>query len=105
MRTDHFADSIVRYVGGDAGDIRTITGIATEDMPDVDDGRGRGYIHRRTIETAAATVIVAGDAVKIGSNRYEVEKVDDPTNGLKTVHVVRYQPETQGLKPLGNGDH
>lgn len=104
MNTDHFADTVYRLVGGDDGNIKPIVGIAGDDMPAVDDGRGRGYTHTRSFDFAEAIQLQEKDAIRIGTLRYEVEHVSDPVHGMKTAKLVRYKAEAKGAKVLRNGD-
>lgn len=101
---DDFAETVLRYVGGDAGSVRQMTAVVTLDPVTVDDGRGRGYTHRASMVLASSVVITVGDAVKVGQNRYEVERVGDAQHGMRTVFLTRYQPEVKGGRVFRNGD-
>ena len=104
MQDDDFASSILRYVNGDSGNIRSITGIVTLQEPYIDDMRGRGRIHKGQVDVAEATAIAANDAVLFANNRFEVESVSDPVHGMKTAQITRYEAEHAGrqlVKGLG----
>lgn len=104
MNTDHFADSVLRLIGGDVSNIKSIIGIAGDDTAAADDQRGRGYSHYRMFDFAETTVLEERDAVKIGELQYGVESITDPVLGMRTAKLVRYQPETKGGKHLRSGD-
>lgn len=104
LNTDHFAETCQRFVGGDDGNIKTIVGIPGDDMPAIDDVRGRGYTHTRTFDVAEATVLNEKDAVRIGDLRYEVVHVSDPVHGMKTAKLARTQQEVKGGRVFRNGD-
>ena len=99
FNTDHFAEQILRYVGGDTGNIAKITGIIDVLPPVIDDMRGRGYIHEGTIELPESVEIFAGDAIYFNGHRYEVKAPQDAIHGMKTVPIVRYQSEHAGQAP------
>lgn len=104
LNTDRFAFQIIRYVGGDEGNVKTFDGIPGDDMAAVDDGRGRGYTHVRSLDFASAVQLNEGDAVKVGEFRYEVKEITDPVHGMRTAKLTRYQAEVKGAKVLRNGD-
>lgn len=104
MNTDHFAETHKRFVGGDEGDIRSITGIPGDDMAATEDVRGRGYTHTRTFDIAEGTALFEKDAIKIGSLRYEVDVITDPVLGMRTAKLVRTQQEVKGGRVFRNGD-
>lgn len=103
MNTDHFAETCQRLVGGDEGDVRSITGIPGDDMAIEDDSRGRGYTHRRTFDFAESSTLLPTDAIKISGIRYEIDSITDPVHGIRTANLVRYQPEQKGGKPIRQG--
>lgn len=104
LNTDHFAETHKRLVGGDEGDIRSIVGIPGDDMAATEDARGRGYTHVRTFDIAEGTALFEGDAIKIGSLRYEVGPISDPVLGMRTAKLMRTQQEVKGGKVFRNGD-
>jgi len=104
LNTDHFAETCQRFVGGDAGNIKTIIGIPGDDMPAIDDVRGRGYTHSRTFDIAETSTLTEADAVQIGSLRYEVVHVSDPMHGMKTAKLGRTQQEVKGGRVFRTGD-
>ncbi len=105
MNTEHFATSVFRYVDGDDGRMVAITGIVTIQPAEQDDMRGRGYVHRGEILLQEDVKITATDAIKYDGNRYEVVTVGDAEHGMRTIQIQRYQPESQGGRPLKTGDH
>ena len=102
---DDFATQVLRYVDGVESNTIRITGIVTLQPAIPDDNRGRGYLHRADLMLKDTTAITATDAIKCNGQRYEVEAIGDAERGMRMVSLIRYQPETQGIKPLGNGDH
>ena len=104
MNTDHFAETCQRFVGGDEGNIRTIVGIPGDDMAATDDVRGRGYTHSRTFDIAETSTLTEQDAIRIGSLRYEVVHVSDPSQGMKTAKLARTQQEVKGGRIFRTGD-
>ena len=105
LRTDDFASSVLKYVGGNDGAATTITAIITLHPVEPDDNRGRGYVLRAAMDLSEDVIITAQDAIKYDGNRYEVESVGDAEHGMRTVMLIRYQPESQGVRPLKTGDH
>lgn len=103
MNTDHFAESCKRYVGGDPGNVKLITGVPGDDRAATDDMAGRGYTHVRTFDFAEASVLEEKDSLVIGSIRYEVVHITDPDLGMRTAMLGRYQPETKGGKYIRRG--
>ena len=104
MITDHFAETCQRFVGGDEGNIRTIVGVPGDDMAATDDVRGRGYTHSRTFDIAETSTLTEQDAIRIGSLRYEVVHVSDPSQGMKTAKLARTQQEVKGGRIFRTGD-
>ena len=104
MNTDHCAETCQRFVGGDEGNIRTIVGIPGDDMAATDDVRGRGYTHSRTFDIAETSTLTEQDAIRIGSLRYEVVHVSDPSQGMKTAQLARTQQEVKGGRIFRTGD-
>lgn len=104
LQVDDFAETCQRFVGGDAGDIRTIIGIPGDDMTATDDVRGRGYTHSRTFDFAETSTLTEADAIRIGSVRYEVVHVSDPMQGMKTAKLARTQQEVKGGRVFRTGD-
>ncbi len=105
MNTDHFAETCQRFVGGDDGNITTIIGIPGDDMPAIDDVRGRGYTHSRTFDIAETVVLYEDEAVRIGDLRYEVVKISDPVMGMKTASLGRTDQKVKGGRgAFRNGD-
>lgn len=104
LQTDDFAQTVLRYIGGDSGNVRQITAMVTLDPVAIDDGRGRGYLHSATMLLNADTPITEGDSVKVGELRYEVKKPGDPQYGMRTVMITRYQADVKGGKVFRNGD-
>lgn len=99
-----FASSILRYIGGDEGNATTITAISFDGGVQTNDSRGRGYDHIATLVLISTVAINVGDAIKYGTERYEVKAVGDPELGIRTVLLTRYQPEVKGGKVFRNGD-
>ena len=104
LNLDDFAETIIRYIGGDVGNISSFTGIVTVEQTQVNDGRGRGFDHMASLVLSSDVTIAVGDAIKHGDERYEVKTVGDPEHGMRTCHLVRYQPEVKGGKIFRNGD-
>jgi hypothetical protein len=104
LQVDDFAETCQRFVGGDAGNIKTIIGIPGDDMPAIDDVRGRGYTHSRTFDIAETSTLTEADAVQIGAFRYEVVHVSDPMQGMKTAKLARTQQEVKGGRVFRTGD-
>ena len=104
LNTEHFADTIIRYIGGDAGNTSSFTGIITMDGTQIDDGRGRGFDHMASLVIGSATRMEVGDALKHGDERYEVKTVGEIEHGMRTCLLVRYQPQMKGGKVFRNGD-
>lgn len=105
FQEDDFAETVLRYVGGDSGNASTILAVVTLQPPEPDDMRGRGYVYRGSMILKEAVTITAQDAIKFDGNRYEVETIGDAQYGMRTVQLIRYQPESQGGRPLKLGDH
>lgn len=106
FNTDDFAIQLKRYVGGITGNMKLITAATVEVMStQIDDTRGRGYIHEGAMVLKDTTAITPTDAIVYEGDRYEVKEVAAPEYGLRTVMITRYEPETQGLTPLKNSDH
>lgn len=103
MNTDHFALSCPRYVAGDPGNIKLITGVPGDDRPATSDMFGRGYTHMRTFDFAKTSVLEEKDSVVVGELRYEVVHITDPDLGMRTATLGRYQPETKGGKYVRKG--
>ena len=101
---DGFAESVYRLVGGDDGNIKIIVGIPGDDMPAIDDGRGRGYTHTRSFDFVESIPLQEKDAIRIGSLRYEVEHVSDPVLGMKTAKLTRTQQDVKGGRVFRTGD-
>lgn len=104
LQIDDFAETCQRFVGGDEGNIRTIVGIPGDDMAATDDVRGRGYTHSRTFDIAETSTLTEADAIRIGSLRYEVVHVSDPSQGMKTARLARTQQEVKGGRVFRTGD-
>jgi hypothetical protein len=104
LNTEHFAETCQRFVAGDDGNIKSIIGIPGDDMPAIDDVRGRGYTHSRSFEISEATVLNEKDSVRIGDVRYEVVHVSDPIHGMKTAKLGRTQQEVKGGRVFRTGD-
>lgn len=104
LNTDHFAETCKRLVGGDDGHIVSIIGIPGDDMAATDDVRGRGYTHSRTFDIAETSTLTEQDAIRIGSLRYEVVHVSDPSQGMKTAKLARTQQEVKGGRIFRTGD-
>jgi hypothetical protein len=103
MNTGHFAEVCKRYIGGDAGNVASITGIPGDDKAATEDMVGRGYTHVRTFDFAATSKLEEKDSVMIGSLRYEVAHITDPDLGMRTATLGRYQPEVKGGKYIRKG--
>lgn len=103
MNTDHFAESCPRYIAGDPGNIKLITGVPGDDRPATSDMVGHGYTHMRTFEFAETSVLEEKDSVIVGGIRYEVVHITDPDLGARTATLGRYQPETKGGKYIRKG--
>lgn len=104
LDTDDFASTIIRYIGGDVGNTSTFTGIVTMDGTNINDGRGRGYDHMASLVLSSSVTIEVGDAIKHGDERYEVKTVGEIEHGMRTVTLLRYQPDTKGGKVFRTGD-
>ena len=103
MNTDHFAESCKRYILGDPGNIKVITGIPGDDRSATEDMVGRGYTHVRTFDFAETATLEEKDSVIVGELRYEVVHITDPDLGMRTATLGRYQPETKGGKYIRKG--
>lgn len=104
MQTTDFAETHKRLIGGDEGNVRSITGIPGDDMAATEDVRGRGYTHVRTFDIAEGTALLEGDAIRIGTLRYEVGPISDPVLGMRTAKLMRTQQEVKGGRVFRNGD-
>ena len=104
LNTDDFASTVIRYIGGDVANTRSITAIITLLPVQENDDRGRGYMHRATMDLSEDVILTAADAIKYDGNRYEIEGIGGAEHGMRTVTLIRYQPEAKGAKPLRNGD-
>lgn len=104
MVTDDFAETMIRYIGGDSGNTSSIVGIFTPESTQPNDGRGRGYDHMATLALSSAVTLKVGDALKHGNDRYEVKTVGDEVHGMRTCELVRYEADVRGGKVFRNGD-
>lgn len=104
LQTDDFADTIIRYVGGDAGNVKTFVGIVTLHPAMTNHERGRGTDQTADLVLSSDIPLCSGDAIKFGDERYEVKAVGDPEHGMKTASLLRYIPEVRGGKVLRSGD-
>ena len=105
FQEDDFAETVLRYVGGDDGSASSIVAAFGADVVEPDDMRGRGYVHRIPMNIKEAVTISESDAIKYAGNRYEVENIGEVQHGMRMVQLIRYQPESQGVRPLKTGDH
>ncbi len=104
LNTDHFAVTASRLIGGDSANVRSIVGVAGDDMAASNEQRGKGYTHARTFDYSEDSRLEESDAIKIGTLRYEIDSITDAVGGMKTANLVRYQPEVKGGKIFRNGD-
>ena len=104
MNTDDFASSVIRYIGGDVSNTRSITAIVTLSPVQENSDRGRGYMHRATMDLSEDVVLTTADAIKYDGDRYEIEGIGAAEHGMRTVSLIRYQPEVRGGKVFRNGD-
>ena len=100
---DGFAEPCKRYVLGDPGNVKLITGIPGDDRSATEDMVGRGYTHVRTFDFAETATLEEKDSVVVGDLRYEVVHITDPDLGMRTATLGRYQPETKGGKYIRKG--
>jgi hypothetical protein len=103
MQTEDFAEQIIRYVGGDVGHIKHITGIVTwyPTVPEMNGGRATR--RRGEVMLSSDVEISVTDALKIGEDRAEVEAVGPSQDGAQVVYVVQQIPQTKGAAPLRTG--
>lgn len=105
FREDDFAETVLRYVGGNAGMASSIVATFGADVVESDDMRGRGYVHRIPMNIKEAVTISESDAIKYAGNQYQIESIGEVQHGMRMVQLIRYQPESQGGRPLKTGDH
>ena len=104
MNTDDFASTVIRYIGGSESNTRAITAIVTLSPVQENDDRGRGYMHRATMDLSEDVILSAADGIKYDGSRYEIEGIGAAEHGMRSVSLIRYQAEAKGAKPLRNGD-
>lgn len=101
LRTDHFAEQIIRYTDGDKSRASAITGLATWKADDVDNfDRGRGIDRRGEVLFAESVTVSLTDQLKIGGEVYQVETVGPVHDGAFMVGVISRDQRTIGAKPL-----
>lgn len=104
LNTDHFADGqIIRYIGGDVGQIKYFTGQVTWGPAVFDSTGGRATVQTGEVWFSASVEMNKGDALNIEGNRVEVTGVDAPQYGAKTARFTFKVPETKGAAPLRTG--
>ena len=82
MNTEDFASTVIRYIGGSESNSRSITAIVTLSPVQENDDRGRGYIHRATMDLSEDVILTASDAIKYDGNRtrmYQEEGTRTPS--------------------------
>jgi hypothetical protein len=102
LNTEDFAEQITRYIGGDDGNVQTMTAIVEIDQPTFEKSRGRGYETRATVMVEDAVTVATGDAFLIRSERYEVLTVKPVEHGAREVTCVRYASEARGVRTAGD---
>ena len=104
LNTDHFAETMRRYICGDSDNVTNFVGIVTVDGTNINDARGRGFDHAATLVLSSDIQMNVGDAILHGEDRYEVKTVGAAEHGMRTCQLNRYQPEVRGGKVFRNGD-
>lgn len=99
LNTDHFAETAVRYIGGDEGDAENVTGLWKESDPEINAERGYDYHYKGEFHFAGTQTMTIYDALLVRSVRFEVERVSEvSSDGLKVAYCVRRTGNTRGAK-------
>lgn len=101
LRTDHFAETMIRYTDGDKSRASSITGLVTWKTDEVDNfDRGRGNDRHGEVLFADSVSVSLTDTLKIGGKVYQVETVGPVHDGAFMVGVVCRDQSTIGAKTL-----
>lgn len=100
--TDDFAETMLRYAGGDRDNTTSVTGVVTWAPTVPSDTRGKGYVRRGELLLNDSVTVTAADAFLINERRYEVESLDDPQYGSRIVRLIRYESEAKGVRKAGD---
>lgn len=98
LSTSDFAEQIIRYVEGNAGNAQSLTGVVTLEQPDKTDVSGRGYLQSGSVMVADSVTITTQDALQIRGERFEVKTVGIADFGAYEVTVSRKIGDIKGVK-------
>lgn len=98
LSTSDFAEQIIRYVGGDDGQVQRLTGVVTLEVPEKSDDTGRSYMQSGSVMVADSVTITTQDALQIRGERFEVKAVGIADFGAVELTVTRRIADIKGRK-------
>ncbi len=98
LSTSDFAEQIIRYVGGDEGNVQALTGVVTLEVPEKSDESGRSYVQTGMVMIADSVTVTTQDALQIRGSRYEVNAVGVADFGAIELTVTRKIADIKGRK-------
>lgn len=102
LQVDDFAETVLRYAGGDRSKATSLTAIVTWHPTDKTEARGHGYVRKADMLVNDSVTITPADAFKVGQLRMEVESVDPPDDGAIMVHLIQYEADAKGVRKAGD---
>jgi len=100
LNTDHFAESIKRYIGDSKTSVQTLTGIVNFEKPQQNYDRGTETHIRGEVIFSEDVTVTTSDTLLIGGFEYAVENVNPASDGMFTAFIVRRVPQVKGGRPL-----
>ena len=102
LNTSHFAETVLRYAGGDRSKATSMTAVVTWQPTDKTEARGQGYVRKADMLVNDSVTITPADAFKVGTIRMEVESVDPPDDGAIMVRLIQYEAAAKGGRKAGD---
>lgn len=101
LQLDDFAETVVRYAGGDRGRASMLTAVVTWQPTVKNETKGQGYVRRAELLLNDDVTITTTDAFSVAGLRMEVEAIDRKDHGSQTIMLVSYEQEAKGVRKAG----
>lgn len=88
-----FAQTIMQYPGGNAGNPQTVTALVVISKRSVDRSRGKGRETQPHLYVDLSVTLTNNDVWVIGSQNYMTDATDDPFAGMVKVYLSQYAGE------------
>ena len=104
LNSNHFAETVLRYVGGIKGRMEQVTALLDWDSTNTAYERDRATRRVSSLMVISTQAVTVKDVFKVNGDIISVASVGPVQDGAIIVQLNQYVPQVKGGTPLRTGD-